>query len=456
MKICNFTVAYLHIFWQVLSTVILTQRIERSGVSDVRSRLPENWLERCDDSAPISSNQPAVEIPFQRWFKFKEAFSPQFIVECIQSMGRFPETCLDPFGGSGTTALTCQLVGVRPTTIEVNPFLADLIISKLNSYDLEALKHDYLKVLGVSAKMKVNPAAMLADAPDTLVETGRDSRWVYRRDAASRILAIREAISFLDSAAHRSLLLVVLGSILVPMSNVVVNGKGRKYRGGWETRQKFGTDVDQAFRDAFLMVYTDLVRFASAPRPDFTVLCGDSRKLIRQSKPVDMVIFSPPYPNSFDYTDIYNLELWMLGYLSSRADNTKLRNQTVRSHVQIKRDFSVEDLTSATLTRAHRALCRRREELWDRNIPDMVLAYFSDMKLVLKAVREKLNPSGKVFLAVGNSKYGGVVVDVAKILTELAPSVGFKFCRAKAMRSMRASAQQGGREELRESLVVLG
>jgi hypothetical protein len=85
----------------------------------------------------------------------------------------------------------------------------------------------------------------------------------------------------------------------------------------------------------------------------------------------------------------------------------------------------------------------------------MVLAYFSDMQIILKEVRGKLNRGGKAFLAVGNSKYGGVIIDTAKILTELAPSVGFKFCRAEAMRSMRASAQQGGRPELNESLIVL-
>jgi hypothetical protein len=282
-------------------SVILTQSVERDEVCAVRSRLPAHWLAEADSSAPISSNQPALEIPFQRWFKFKEAFSPQFIVECVRSMERFPGSCLDPFGGSGTTALTCQLLGVRPTTIEVNPFLADLIASKLHTYDLEALKRDYLKVLEVAAKMTVDQAAMLVAAPDTMVEPGRDSRWIYSRGAAERILAIREAISFLSSEAHRALLSVVLGSILVAMSNVVVNGKGRKYRRGWETRQKLGLDVDRGFRDAFLTVYTDLVRFASVPRAEFTVLCGDSRRrmISDASASADMTMALPSRSSIF-------------------------------------------------------------------------------------------------------------------------------------------------------------
>jgi len=38
---------------------------------------------------------------------------------------------LDPFGGSGTTALTCGFLGIDSISLEVNPFLADLIAAKL-------------------------------------------------------------------------------------------------------------------------------------------------------------------------------------------------------------------------------------------------------------------------------------------------------------------------------------
>lgn len=428
---------------------------ETLPVSAERADHLDRWMADSDRTTPVSSNQPSVEIPFQRWFKFKEAFSPQFIVDCAKSMDRFPRSCLDPFGGSGTTALTCQFLGIRPTTIEVNPFLADLIAAKLASYDLEKLKRDYLRVLTASRSMSVDVKALLTASPDTLVEPGRDARWVFSKSSAERILAIREATDKIRTESHRSLLRAVLGSVLVSLSNVVVNGKGRKYRRGWETRQKFADDVDTAFRESFLTVYTDLAHFGSRPRTDFTLLRGDSRELIGESEPVDCVIFSPPYPNSFDYTDIYNLELWMLGYLRSRNDNSALRNRTVRSHVQLKRDYSGTDLGSPELKRAYAKICRHRAELWNRDIPEMVLAYFGDMHSVLRDVRKKLRRGGRAFLAVGNSKYAGVIIDTATILTELAPSVGFTFSHSEPIRSMRASAQQGGRAELSESLIVL-
>ncbi len=377
-------------------------------------------------------------------------------MDCVGSMPQPPTSCLDPFGGSGTTALTCQFLGVRPTTIEVNPFLADVIAAKLNNYNLVRLKRDYLDVLAASRRPGVVPSLRPPDRPDTLVEPGRDSRWVYGHSAAESIFAISNAINNLSTRKHRELLRVVLGSVLVPVSNVIVNGKGRRYRDGWKLRQKTGRDVDWAFREAFGHVYTDLSRFEGRPRTDFSLLRGDSRELIDKSDPADLAIFSPPYPNSFDYTDIYNLELWMLGYLHSWDCNAELRNRTLRSHVQLKRDFSTDELPSPELKRAYDRLSSLRTELWNGNIPEMVTAYFADMRNILERLKKKLTRRGRAFLAVGNSKYAGVVIDTATILAELAPSAGFKILRIEPIRSMRSSAQQGGRAELNESLVVLG
>lgn len=187
---------------------------------------------------------------------------------------------------------------------------------------------------------------------------------------------------------------------------------------------------------------------------EFFLHQGDSRQRLAQAEAADVIIFSPPYPNSFDYTDIYNLELWMLGYLRSRNDNSELRSCTLRSHVQIKRDFGAGELDSKELRRIYELLLLRRYELWDAAIPEMVCAYFADMLIIFRQLRAKLRRGGRAFLAVGNSKYAGVFVDSARVLAELAPAAGLRCVSSSPIRSMRASAQQGGRAELHESLMI--
>jgi hypothetical protein len=166
-------------------------------------------------------------------------------------------------------------------------------------------------------------------------------------------------------------------------------------------------------------------------------------------------VFSPPYPNSFDYTDVYNVELWTLGYLSSRSDNTALRTATLCSHVQIARQFPPAPTGSPSLDRTLARLVRQRPSLWDHRIPEMVGGYFADMAVVLKGVRHSLAARGLAWIVVGDSRYSTVRVRTGRILTELAQSSGWTLRAVEPCRSMRASAQQGGRRELSETLLVL-
>lgn len=376
-------------------------------------------------------------------------------MDCVASLRRTPRTCLDPFGGSGTTALTAQFLGIRPTTIEVNPFLADLIEAKLFSYDTEQLQSDYLEVLHVSKNIRPSIKDLFKNAPKTLIEPGIDSRWIYPKDVAKRILALREAIAQVKSPQNKVLLNVVLGSTLIALSNVIVNGKGRKYRRGWETRQKTAADVELAFRGSFFEAFSDICHYARRASRDFSVIRGDSRTSIDFVDETDFAVFSPPYPNSFDYTDIYNVELWMLGYLKSRPDNLRLRGETLRSHVQIYREYSTDVLNSKGLAKTYKQLCCVRDELWNPHIPEMICAYFGDMQTILSKLKTKLTRGGKVFLAVGNSKYAGVIIDTETILKDIALAHGYHQAASQPIRSMRASAQQGGRHELTEALITL-
>lgn len=416
--------------------------------------LAHDWFGRHALLAPSSTNQDTHDLPFQRWYRFKEAFAPRAVVEAFAKLDPAPSTCIDPFGGSGTTALTAQFLGVRPTTIEVNPFLADLIEAKLASYDAEALIKSYRRVVDCAAAIRADPLAELAQAPPTFVQPGVKGRWIYSVEVAERILAHRLAIDDLPDAAHARLLRVLLGSTLISLSNVVISGKGRRYRSGWERRVVSPNLVARLLEVAFLNAIEDIVRYGRRPCTQYTLLRGDARTALAEAPPADFALFSPPYPNSFDYTDIYNVELWMLGYLRSSLDNRSLRDATLRSHVQIRRDYQAttsSPLLDATLAR----LMERKADLWNQEIPDMVRAYFGDLSAVLTGLHKVLTARGSVMMVVGDSRYAGIPVDVGGIVVELAGDLGFELAGLSQMRSMRSSAQQGGTYDLSETLVHL-
>ena len=421
----------------------------------------EAWLHGYDEATPISSFTGSHDLPFQRWMKFKEAFSPKFVLDALASMPRAPRRCADPFGGSGTTALTCSFLGVEAVTIEVNPFLADLIEAKLSPPSAFALSASYAATLARSREDDAN--TKVPELADTLPPTFREPRtsrqeqsrrFVFWREALDRILALRLAIEGCPEERSRRLLRVLLGSILVQASNVVVNGKGRRYRSGWAGRPVTAHDVDRLFAAAVHRAAGDLGSFGHRTRTKGTVLRGDSRLLAHDVGPVDAAVFSPPYPNSFDYTDVYNIELWLLGYLDGAASNRTLRQATLRSHVQVS--FPRPELVATGLlaeTVGH--LMRARSELWDPRIPEMVLGYFEDMDEIMGALHSQIRPGGRMFMVVGDSRYANIHVNVAAILLERAETMGFARVSNDPIRSMRSSAQHGGRYDLSENCLVL-
>lgn len=420
---------------------------------------PDTWFAPSASRAAPTSNIDAVDLPFQRWYRFKEAFSPSFVKDVIEGQGRRIRTCADPFGGSGTTALVCQFMGIRPTTIEVNPFLADLIMAKLESHNIIDLINARQRLTRRLARETRRPGwarrHLLVEAPPTFVEPGVDGRWVFDRAVAERIAQYSKAIEGETSPSVNALFRAILGAALIPSSHVVISGKGRRYRRHANTHPIDAKTVDRYFSRGVQFAFEDVSRYARRACAEYTLLRGDARKRISELDPVDLVLFSPPYPNSFDYTDIYNVELWGLGYLGEGAENRRLREATLRSHVQIQRDFTARTFRSATLKDTLRRLHGVRAELWNRNIPGMIGAYFDDLCMILEGAHRALRPNGECVLVVGDSRYAGIQVDVAQILAELAPSIGYECVGRHAVRAMRASAQQGGIVTLGESLVRL-
>lgn len=404
-----------------------------------------------------TSNVAAEDVPFQRWYNFKEAFTPSFVAEVIASMPFRIGTCLDPFSGCGTTALTCQFMGVRPTTIEVSPFLADLAEAKLVLYDRDELQMDRRAIADrcAIADFLGEDVPAFPGAPETFVEPGKHDRWIFDLQIARQIQVYRDAIEAIENEAHRRLFRVLLGSVLIPVSSVTISGKGRRYRQHWKLRTRGPSDVDRLFHEAFVRVYFDICRYPERACSEYTLLRGDSRERIREAEPADLVLFSPPYPNSFDYTDIYNVELWALGYLSNTGDNRVLRESTLRSHVQIKREFAIGDHGSPTLARTLQELRAAKETLWNVNLPEMVSAYFEDLGRILREAKTRLTPRGQVVMVVGDSRYAHVMVDVPQIVREMLPGLGFECQEVREVRSMRSSPQHGGGLDLRESLIRL-
>ena len=176
-----------------------------------------------------------------------------------------------------------------------------------------------------------------------------------------------------------------------------------------------------------------------------------------------MCVTSPPYLNSFDYTDIYRPHLFLGGFVKTAKDLRALRLRTLRSHVQVSWPDPVGLRLPKQLESEIREVSSRAEALWDRRIPNMVRAYFEDMHTLLAVLTKRAYKRSILWLIVSTSAYAGVEIPVDVHIAEITQSMGWDTEAIILLRNLRASGHHwkryrkanGDVEHLRESLIVL-
>ena len=173
---------------------------------------------------------------------------------------------------------------------------------------------------------------------------------------------------------------------------------------------------------------------------------------------VDLVLFSPPYANCFDYTKIYYLELWFAGFVNSTSDQKNIRMKSLRSHCHATwperyTSFNLPELNDQIIP------LLRQQKLWTNKIPDMLNGYFADMEEALRQIYDSLKSGGHCAIVVSNSAYAGIVIPTDVFLAMIAEKIGFKVQEIAVERLITSSQQykktERVRKYLRESIVKL-
>lgn len=186
-------------------------------------------------------------------------------------------------------------------------------------------------------------------------------------------------------------------------------------------------------------------------------ILGDVRKNIDiiEDNTVDLVITSPPYLNSRDYTDLYMIELRMLDFIKDYSDLRELRRKTLRSHVQVKWD-DVEILDIDLLRESINEIQKHEEVFWNNSLLNMIKGYFQDMNYLFSKLYKKLTYGGTIFFNVANSAYYGVEIKTDDIISEIAENNGFFVEEIREARKIKPSSQQKNHiDYLLESVIII-
>lgn len=406
-----------------------------------------------------------------RWYPFVEGYSKEFILKIVDEYKKTYEckdiVCLEPFAGSGTTPLELQNLGCLCYSFEVSPFMYDLACCKMETtYTLKSFDNYYKQMVCYCEKPDLYSEEKIITGFKTLVENDNIDKWLLNRDVRLGTLDILEGIKKFHSQKYQRLFKVALASILLEVSNVYRNGKCVSYKENWSENVKYSReDVHEIYLNRLKTIFRgDILQMEKTKTKKKLFsnrkYCynGDCRKLIYNKIPdnsINLVITSPPYLNSRDYTDTYMVELKALEYMGDLSEVRELREKTLRSHVQIKWG-ELETLEIDELKKVLSSLENYKKQFWNSELLNMIRGYFLDIDALFKGLNKKMRSNGMIFFNVANSAYYNIEIKVDEIVCKIAERNGFKVEEIREARRVKTSSQQKGISEgLRESVVVI-
>ena len=379
-----------------------------------------------------------------RWYPFVEGYSKEFIEDILEELPFVPTCALEPFCGSGTTPVELQNHDIKCYSFEVSPFMHLLSIVKLGrNYNVDTFEY-YVKALTKKLSHTNKNIRRIESLPfgNTIVKKDQSKKW-----------------NFHDPAID--LFTIALASIIIQASNMFRNGKCLSYKKGWKNRIFSRKEIHNFFLDKLNSIFAEDIRIISNQNSSVhnSKICylGDVRKNINQvpDGKVDLIITSPPYLNSRDYTDIYMLELKVLQLINSYEELRELRKHTLRSHVQVPYE-KIIPIENERLRNSLLAMSNKELDTWNHHIINMICAYFEDMQLLFSEFAKKMHKGGVIYFNVANSAYYGVEVPVDYIIADIAESCGFKVREIRKARDLKTSPQQSDKiGKLRESVIVI-
>ena len=454
---------------------------------DHREALLRRYVDKLKTNADLSralvSFQANKQIPFYRWFKYKEAFSCNLIKYVLQKFApnnmKRPRL-LDPFAGAGTALNFAAAAGWKTTGIELLPVSGVMIRARLaaDTVSLSAFSH-YLQKFERFTFNSLLPKS-------TFFQHLRITQHAFSTKTERCIAAYQVFLGKIKNPEVRLLFWFACLSILEEVSYTRKDGQYLRWdsRCGRKLKSKFNkghiASFDSAIRQKLTAIWEDLQqRNGGHISKNIKLIEGSCLEELPRltSDSIDLVLTSPPYCNRYDYTRTYALELAFLGYteemlkqlrqtlLSATVENRskaihlshlyKSRNQNRRYNKALSA-FCNQAALQEVLDRLYEA--QKKGELNNPHIPNLVEHYFFEMNLVIHELARVVAPGGRIVMVNDNVQYHGEEVPVDLILSDLAVAAGMSvetiwvLPRGKGNSSQQMGAH--GRNELRKCVYV--
>lgn len=406
------------------------------------------------NNSGYSNYENTIALPRHRWYYYKEGFSPLLVEKAIEQTNlQKDDLIIDPFNGSGTTTLTSSLDGQKSVGIEVNPFTSFLSQTKIINADNKQIDAWKPKLM-VSVEKEAESELI---GFSTFSKTEKLDKWLFNDSILKAFEGGWNLTETISSENIRRLFKLALISSAMQNCNAKRDGKCLRYRTNWLQNGFNKETFLESLTANIEQIKSDISSHPIKSKP--TIINGDCREILNSANLLDnfkLCITSPPYLNTFDYTDIYRPELFLGKFVKTKNELHSLRLKTVRSHIQAKWKSPILSDFGMLYEKTINHVNQNKENLMSQNIPLMIQAYFEDMYNILSMLKSKADDSAQVWFVVSNSAYADMEIPVDLIIADIGSKVGWYLKEIGVLRYLRRrkTRHSPNINELRESVVI--
>lgn len=378
-----------------------------------------------------------IALPIHRWFRYSAGFAAQWVEQVLAEWKiKQDHLVLDPFAGSGTVSVVCDMMGIPSLGIEAHPVVARILKAKL----LWNTPPERVSAFAESVLTEAQKQNSIKIEYPPLIKRS------YEQEALASLHALKSAwVSLQDKSPESELVWLALTAIL--RSTSTAGTAQWQYILPNKTKKRVIEPLF-AFQQQIGIFKADLRWMQALSKQSYAnVVAGDARTFASENKyNVDAVITSPPYANNYDYADALRFEMTFWGDVNGWSDihDAVRRHLIVSSSQHSSRErFVLEDLLASDNVAAIRTeLGKVVHELADvreshggkKHYHTMVAAYCRDISLVLQQLRIVCKPGARMCWVIGDSAPYGVYCPIERWIAELAMAAGFKDHRFEKLR----------------------
>jgi DNA modification methylase len=320
---------------------------------------------------------------------------------------------LDPFMGSGTTAIESILRGFQPYGVEVDPYarlISDVSSTRFSPKQISSIVDIYKKIESVFMRKQVD---------ETLHPKLNKIDYWFTENNFFELLVLKTAIheTTKTNSISRKFYLLLLGDIVRACSKA----ERQSLKPYISTRfPKKEHNVINEFHKAFGKYIAAIKDSNKFYKNGLNVeWIGEDATEFKSKLKVDVAITSPPYINAMDYTRCIKLESAWVGTASDEVLKF-VRSKQLGENSRAKQNISdsINSLMSPYLEPIAAVDPQRAKT---------IQAYFEDMYKNISCVYHTLKKGSSYHIIIGDSVIRKTYIPTHEILYQIASTVGFSL-----------------------------